>query len=230
MDILEKTIYVVATPIGNMSDITYRAVDTLKNVSFIMAEDTRVSSKLLNHYQIKKELVSYHSHSSNVRIEYLLSRIEKGDSAALISDAGTPAISDPGVVLVAKALERNINIVPIPGVSAFTTLLSVSGIPINNMLFMGFLSNKPGKRKNQLSKIYECEKKIIVFYESVHRIEAFLKDISSIFGENTYIVLGRELTKYFEEIIRDNAKNIVDIFEKEDKIVKGEYCIVVDNR
>lgn len=230
MDILEKTIYVVATPIGNMSDITYRAVHTLKNVSFIMAEDTRVSSKLLNYYEIKKEIVSYHSHSSNVRLEYLLSRIEKGESAALISDAGTPAISDPGVVLVSKALERNISVVPIPGVTAFTTLLSVSGLPVNNMLFVGFISNKPGKRKNQLKAIYENDKKVIVFYESVHRIEAFIEDVSNIFGEDTHVVLGRELTKCFEEIIRDKAKNIVDIFEKKDKIVKGEYCVVVDNR
>jgi len=230
MDILEKTIYVVATPIGNMSDITYRAVHTLKNVSFIMAEDTRVSSKLLHYYEIKKEMVSYHSHSSNVKLESLLSRIEKGESAALISDAGTPAISDPGVVLVSRALERNISVVPIPGVTAFTTLLSVSGLPVNNMLFVGFLSNKPGKRKNQLQALYENDKKVIVFYESVHRIEAFMEDVSNIFGSDTHIVLGRELTKCFEEIVRDNAKNIVDIFEKKDKIVKGEYCVVVDNR
>lgn len=230
MDILEKTIYVVATPIGNMSDITYRAVHTLKNVNFIMAEDTRVSSKLLNYYEIKKEMLSYHSHSSNVRLEYLLSRIEKGESAALISDAGTPAISDPGVILVSRALERSISVVPIPGVTAFTTLLSVSGLPVNNMLFVGFLSNKPGKRKNQLKALYENDKKVIVFYESVHRIEAFIEDVSNIFGNDTHVVLGRELTKCFEEIVRDSAKSIVDIFEKKDKIVKGEYCVVIDNR
>lgn len=224
-----NTLYVVATPIGNLSDITYRAIDVLKGVDFIMAEDTRHASILLKHYNIKKELVVYYSASSKVRIEQCIKRIENGESAALISDAGTPCISDPGVSLLAQAIKTSISIVPIPGVSAITTLLSVAGIAVSPFVFAGFLSNKGGTRRNQLTALFENEKKLIVLYESVHRIEAFIEDIVNVFGEDTYIILGRELTKSFEQIVRDNAKNILAFIKNRNIICKGEFCIIIDN-
>ena len=230
MEVLKNTIYIVSTPIGNLEDITFRAIQVLNDVDFIMAEDTRVSVKLLNHYNIKKEMIAYHSHSSDVRVNTCLSKIENGMSAALISDAGTPCISDPGVSLVAEALKRNISVVPIPGVTAFTTLLQASGLPCNNFAFFGFLSNKGGTRKNQLKNIHENEKKVAIIYESVHRIEACIKDINDIFGEETPIVLGRELTKQFEQIVRDKAINVLDFLINKSIIIKGEFCVLIDNR
>ena len=146
-------IYVVATPIGNIEDITIRALKILRNVDFILAEDTRVAIRLLNFYKIKKTLFSYHSHSSEYRINEYINEILNGKSAAIISDAGTPCISDPGVSIIKIAIEKNIRIVPVGGISAFTSLLSVSGLS-GNTLFVGFLSNKSGKRKNQLTDLY----------------------------------------------------------------------------
>lgn len=226
----KKTLYVVATPIGNLGDITYRAVQTLMAVDFIMAEDTRHSSALLSYYEIKKELISYHSHTADGKAEKLLQRITKGENAALISDAGTPCISDPGVAIISLACKLGINIVPIPGVSAMTTLLSVSALPVTNALFAGFLSSKNGTRKNQLKNIFENEKKIIVCYESVHRIKNFMNDVKEVFGSSCYVVLGRELTKQFEQIIRDEANNILDYFENKNIVEKGEFTIIIDNR
>ena len=222
-------IYVVATPIGNMEDITIRALKTLNNVDFILAEDTRVAIKLLNFYKIKKPLYSYHSHSSENKINQYMEKILNGNSAALISDAGTPCISDPGISIINKAIENNIDIIPIGGISAFTTLLSVSGLS-GDILFVGFLSNKSGKRRNQLKELYDKEKNIIVIYESVHRIKSCVNDIVNIFGENTDIILGRELTKKFEQIVRDKAKNIIDFFSDNSIISKGEFCMIINNR
>lgn len=229
-NIVEKnTLYVVATPIGNMSDITIRALHILKNTDFILAEDTRVTSRLLNYYGIKNTLIAYHSHSSKVKTEQCISMIENGKSAALVSDAGTPSISDPGVSLINTALSRNVKVVPIGGISAFTSLLSVSGLS-GYTLFVGFLSNKHGSRKNQMKKLKETESNIIVFYESVHRIIPFIEDVVNIFGENTEVVVGREITKQFEQIVRSNAKNILDFFNQGSILNKGEFCIIVDNR
>ena len=227
--IKKSAIYVVATPIGNMEDITIRALKTLNNVDFILAEDTRVAIKLLNFYKIKKPLYSYHSYSSENKINHYIENILKGDSAAIISDAGTPCISDPGVSIINKAIENNINIIPIGGISAFTTLLSVSGLS-GNILFVGFLSNKSGRRRNQLKELYNIEKNIIIIYESVHRIKNCIEDIVNIFGENTDIIIGRELTKQFEQIIRDKAKKIIDFFSDNSIISKGEFCMIIDNR
>lgn len=222
--------YVVATPIGNLADITFRAVETLKEVNFILAEDTRHAINLLNHYNIKKELLSYHSASSKTRVETAIKRIERGESAALISDAGTPCISDPGVTLVAKAIENNITVVPIPGVTAFTALLSVSGVSVGGCLFLGFLSNKSGTRRNQLKNMFENEKKLLVIYESVHRIEAFIEDVFVIFGDSVNITLGREITKQFEQIVRGSPKTILDFFKNGSIVSKGEFVVLIDNR
>jgi len=158
-----------------------------------------------------------------------IENILKGNSAAIISDAGTPCISDPGVSIINKAIENNINIIPIGGISAFTTLLSVSGLS-GNILFVGFLSNKSGRRRNQLKELYNNEKNIIIIYESVHRIKNCIEDIVNIFGENTDIIIGRELTKQFEQIIRDKAKKIIDFFSDNSIISKGEFCMIIDNR
>lgn len=223
-------LYVVATPIGNLADITYRAVQTLKDVDFILAEDTRHTAILLNHYEIKKPITSYHSHSSKSKAVKLLDRIEAGENAALVSDAGTPCISDPGVLIVKEALERGIKVVPIPGVNAMTTLLSVCGLSVSPMLYVGFLSNKSATRKNQLTALYENEKKLIVFYESVHRIKGFLEDVHSIFDGSSKIVVGRELTKQFEDIVHLNVENMLDFFSSTNIILKGEFTIIVDNR
>lgn len=222
-------IYVVATPIGNIEDITIRALKILKNVDFILAEDTRVAIKLLNFYNIKNTMFSYHSHSSEYRINEYIKSILDGKSAAIISDAGTPCISDPGVSIIKIAIENNIKIVPVGGISAFTSLLSVSGLS-GNTLFVGFLSNKSGRRKNQLKDLYKNQKSIIVIYESVYRIKDCIEDIVNIFGEKTDIVIGRELTKQFEQIIRSKAKNILDFFTDGSILTKGEFCIIIDNR
>ncbi|WP_420482142.1 16S rRNA (cytidine(1402)-2'-O)-methyltransferase [Brachyspira intermedia] len=222
-------IYVVATPIGNMEDITIRALKILRNVDFILAEDTRVALKLLNFYNIKNKLFSYHSHSSEYRINEYINEILNGNSAAIVSDAGTPCISDPGVSIIKLAIEKNIKIVPVGGISAFTSLLSVSGIS-GNTLFVGFLSNKSGKRRNQLKELYNNQKTIIVIYESVYRVKECIEDIVNIFGEKTDIVIGREITKQFEQIIRSEAKNILDFFTDGSILTKGEFCIIIDNR
>ncbi len=224
------TIYVVATPIGNLGDITYRAVEILKTVDFILAEDTRHASVLLNYYEIKKPILSYHSHSSKNRENKFLAKVQNGENAALISDAGTPCISDPGMLLIKEAYELNINIVPIPGVSAMTTLLSVCGLTVAPMLYIGFLSSKSGTRKNQMTTLYENEKKLLVFYESVHRIKSFVEAASEIFDKNSTIVIGRELTKQFEQIVRSPISNILDFFNDNNIILKGEFTIIIDNR
>lgn len=164
-------------------------------------------------------------------MESIIKRIiENGENASLISDAGTPLISDPGITLLNMALEKNIKIIPIPGPNAFITLLSVSGMPTSEVLFVGFLSSKKGKRRNKLEKLYKEAKFIIALYESVHRIEAMLEDIKDIFGEDTKIVLGREITKKFEEILRGNVVNILDNFKSNNKILKGEFTLIIDNR
>lgn len=212
-----------------MEDITIRALKILRNADFILSEDTRVALKLLNFYNIKNTLFSYNSHSSKHKIDGYINDILKGKSAAIISDAGTPCISDPGVSIIKTAIEKNIKIVPAGGISAFTSLLSVSGLS-GDTFFAGFLSNKSGKRRNQLKKLHQNQKSIIAIYESVHRVKECIWDIVNIFGEKTNIVIGREITKQFEQIIRDEAKNILDFFTDGSIIIKGEFCIIIDNR
>lgn len=229
INIEKKSIYVVATPIGNMEDITIRALKVLNSVDFILSEDTRVAMKLLNYYNIKKSIFPYHSHSKENKIDTYIKKVLDGKSTAIISDAGTPCISDPGVSIIKKAIENEIKIIPIGGISAFTTLLSASGIS-GDTLFIGFLSNKSGKRKNQLKSIKEKYNNIIVIYESVHRIIKCLEDIVNIFGEKIELIVGRELTKQFEQIVRNNAKNILDFFINNSIFIKGEFCIIIDNR
>ncbi len=215
-------LYVVSTPIGNLKDITYRAVETLQAVDFIACEDTRVSSVLLNHYEIKKELVSLNAANENSKIKFILEKICGGKSCALISDAGTPGISDPGVRLISAAIKEGIEVLPVPGVTAAIAALSMSGLPSDSFVFEGFLPQKKGRQK-MLSKLAEEERTIIV-YESTYRIEKLLIELSEYMPERL-IAVCRELTKKFEEVWRGTPRQILEGLN--DKITKGEFVVVI---
>ena len=215
-------LFVVGTPIGNLADITYRAVDTLNSVDFIFAEDTRVSKKLLNHYKIDKKIYSYHDHSKDSEVEKLTNLLENGNDVALISDAGTPTVSDPGYRLIRECVRKGVDIVPIPGPSAVTAALSVAGLPSDSFTFVGFLPQKKGRIKKieQLSEINNT----IILFESPHRLLKTLNQLFEILG-NRQVAIGRELTKLYEEIIRGNLKDVIQEFSK--KSVKGEIVIMI---
>jgi 16S rRNA (cytidine1402-2'-O)-methyltransferase len=219
---MDNKLFIVSTPIGNLKDITFRAIEILKEVNLIACEDTRVASILLNHYEIKKELISLNAVNETHRIENILSRIEEGDSCALISDAGTPGISDPGVRLISAAIERGIDVVPIPGASALITALTISGLPTNSFVFEGFIPQKKGRQKklDQLSQ----EERTIVLYESTYRIEKLLNELNEHMPERL-VVVCRELTKKFEETWRGTPAEILASFGE--KVNKGEYVVVI---
>ena len=218
----KSTLYLVATPIGNLSDITYRAVETLKNVDYIFAEDTRVSKTLLMHYDIKTPLDSYHEYNKEEKGKKILELLEKGYNVAQISDAGMPIISDPGYYVGKKAMELGFNVVIIPGVSACLSALVVSGINPHPFLFYGFLSNKKEARKKELENLKD-KKETLIFYETPHRIMDFLKDALDILGDRK-MALCRELTKKFEEIIRGNISEVIEIGDE----IKGEMVVVIE--
>ena len=219
---MENKLFIVSTPIGNLKDLTFRAVEVLKEIDLIACEDTRVASILLNHYEIKKELISLNAVNETHRIENILRRIESGDSCALISDAGTPGISDPGVRLISAAIERRIEVVPIPGPSALITALTISGLPTNSFVFEGFIPQKKGRQKklDQLSN----EERTIVLYESTYRIEKLLNELNEHMPERL-IVVCRELTKKFEETWRGTPSEILASFGE--KVTKGEFVVVI---
>ena len=214
------TLYLVATPIGNLDDITYRAVKTLQEVDVVYCEDTRVSGKLLQHYDIRKPLKSYHDFNKELQTEEILRHLEGGDAVALISDAGMPLVSDPGYHVVQAAIEHDYNVVSIPGPSAVLTALTVSGLPPHPFLFYGFLDSKTSKREAQLEALKEREE-TLVFYESPHRIHKTIASLYKVLGERD-LVLARELTKKFEEIIRGTTVSLQDVLD-----VKGEMVLVV---
>lgn len=220
---MQGTLSIVATPIGNLQDITLRAIDTLKTVDLIAAEDTRHTKILLDRYGIKTPTTSYFEYNKIQKTEYLLKILKEGKSVALVSDAGTPGISDPGYKIIRACIDNNIPIVPIPGPSGLITALTISGKPTDQFTFVGFLSPKPGKRKNQLKKLYN-EKRTVVLYESPHRIMKLLEDIIEVYGD-IEIVLARELTKKFEEIKREKT-SILSAHFKSSK-PKGEFIIVL---
>lgn len=223
-------LYIVATPIWNLKDITYRAVETLKNVDSIACEDTRTSGVLLNHYDIKKPLISFHSHSWKVKTDKIIEQLKQGMDIALISDAWTPGISDPWYILIKEAISEWIEVTPIPWVTAFTTALMWSGMQMNHFLYLGFLPVK--KWRQTLFKMLverkgnKKEDETVVIYESVHRIVKTLKEISEYFWENHYIVVGRELTKKFEEFRRWSVSEVIDYFENTPGKVKGEFVVM----
>jgi len=223
---LKGTLFIVATPIGNLEDITLRALRILKEVDIIAAEDTRHSQKLLNHYGISKPLISYWGERERVKSEVVLSHLRAGRSVALISDAGTPGISDPGSVLIKKAIDEDIVVVPVPGVSALITALSVSGLRTDEFVFLGFLPPRASERKKTLMEL-SYEKRTIIFYESPHRLIDTLYDMKEHFGSRMACII-KEITKLYEKAYRGVLLDIIAEIER-DK-VKGEYVIMVEGR
>ncbi len=217
-------LYIVSTPIGNLEDITLRALETLKKVDYIACEDTEHSLKLLNHYGIKKPLISYWSEKEKVRAEDIIHKVKGGHNVALITDAGTPGISDPGAIVISRAIEEDIEIVPVPGTTALITALSISGLNTEEFIFVGFLPVKQSQRRKKLLEL-SAEKRTLVFYEAPHRILQTLDDMLEVFG-NRRACVARELTKMFEEILRGTLDEILDKL-KESKIA-GEYVIVIE--
>jgi len=217
-------LYVVATPIGNREDITLRAIRILEAVDTVAAEDTRVAGRFLSHYQIKKPMISYHEHNEDERTPQLIHRLTQGESVALVSNAGTPSVSDPGYRLIEAAVAQNIRVVPIPGVSAAISALSASGLPTDRFVFVGFLPKKPGKRKKELSDL-ATEKGTLVFYESPRRIVDLIKALIPLFGDR-FSVLSREMTKPHEEFIRGQLSDIMYDLNKR-PVIKGECTLLV---
>ena len=219
---MKGKLYIVATPIGNLEDITLRAINVLKSVDIIIAEDTRHSLKLLNHLEISKPLISYHRHNEEEKTDVILDKIDEGNNIALISDAGTPVISDPGEIIVKKALERDISIIPIPGACAIITALMAAGVNTRNFTFYGFLSINKKIRMKELEQI-KNNKSTIILYEAPHKIINTLRDLEEYVGERQ-IVLARELTKIHEEFIRGNIKEVRAKLDSP----KGEYVIIIN--
>ena len=217
------TLYLVSTPIGNLEDITLRALRILKEVELIAAEDTRQTRRLLTHYQIQTPVTSYFEGNQLAKRDKLLARLKDGETIALVSDAGTPTISDPGYPLLQACIAEGIPIVPIPGPSAVITAAAVSGLPLHNFTFEGFLSPKAGKRKRQLTEL-KTEKRTLILFESPHRLVRFLADVLEVIGERN-IVVARELTKRFEEIFRGNVSEALEKFQ--DTAPRGEFTILI---
>lgn len=223
LDTTWGTLYLVATPLGNLEDITLRALHTLREANLIAAEDTRRAKKLLTHYQITTPVTSYFEHTSLRKTQSLISQLKEGKSIALISEAGTPSISDPGYKLTKLAIENSIQVTPIPGPSAVITALSASGLPTHSFIFEGFIPRKTSKRRNLFHSLQD-QKRTLVFYESPRRLLTTLQELLEVLG-NRHIVVARELTKMFEEIVRGNITDIITLFEG--KTVKGEITILV---
>jgi len=216
-------LYVVATPIGNLEDITFRAVRILSEVNAIAAEDTRVTKRLLDEYDISTPLTRYHDHNKEEVTPGLVTRLRGGEDLAIVSDAGTPGISDPAFYLVREAIRNNIRCVPIPGPSAVISALIVSGLPTDRWVFEGYLPKKKG-RHTRLLELAE-EERTIVCYEAKYRLLKTLGDVAEYFGEDRQVAVGRELTKKFEEIVRGSCAEVTEYFS--DNVIKGEFVIVV---
>ena len=215
-------LYVVATPIGNLEDITLRAINILKEVDLIAAEDTRHTLKLLNHLNISKTLISYHRHNENIKTDILIKELKQGKSIALVSDAGTPGICDPGEEVIKKCIEEDIKVISIPGPCALINALICSGLDTKEFVFIGFLSLNKKNRKEKLKEIENITKTIIL-YEAPHKLEKTLKDLKEIIG-NRKIVLARELTKIHEEYIREDINSLME----KAKAIKGEIVLIIE--
>ena len=219
----EGRLFIVSTPIGNMEDITLRAIRVLKEVSLIAAEDTRRTKKLLNHFNIKTPLTSCFEHNESAKAPFMIERIKNGDDIALVSDAGTPGISDPGYRLIALALENSFNVIPVPGPSAALSSLSISGMPTDRFAFLGFVPSKKKERLIFLKSIHK-EDKTVILYESPRRLTTTLKDVLDTIGDAD-IVVARELTKLHEEVIRGKVSSVLKSLQ--DRSLKGEITIVL---
>ena len=222
---MSGTLYLVATPIGNLGDFSPRAAETLGAVDFIAAEDTRVSVKLLNHFQIKKPLVSYHEHNHAAAGQAILQRLLAGESCALVTDAGTPAISDPGEDLVRLCAENGVEVLPIPGCCAAVNALAVSGLPTGRFTFEGFLTVNKKSRRERLDSL-KNEERTMIFHEAPHKLRTTLGDLAEAFGGDRRIALCRELTKLHEEVIRCTLSEAIARYEE--TAPKGEYVLVVE--
>ena len=215
-------LYIVATPIGNLGDITLRAIDVLKNVDLIAAEDTRHTLKLLNHLEITKPLISYHRHNEDVKSKVLIEKLEEGQNIALVSDAGTPGICDPGHEIIKECIDRNIEIIPIPGACAMVNALICSGLDTSEFTFLGFLPLNKKSRKEKLNEIKNAKNTIII-YEAPHKLKTTLLDLKEIV-EDRKIVLAREITKINEEFLRGKIDDIINIADN----IKGEIVIMIE--
>lgn len=216
------TLYIVATPIGNMSDMTFRAVETLKTVDTVLCEDTRVTKNLLDRYEIKTPTMSFHQHSDMRRVKEVEAMLQSGKNVALVTDAGTPGISDPGNLLVSYLVKKGITVYPIPGASAVITALSISGFPTDTFTFKGFPPHK-NKRQRYFQEVAAIEH-TVAFYESGHRIHKCLNDLAVVLQEGRQVMIGRELTKKFETIYRGTIQEIIALNMNE----KGEFVVVIN--
>jgi len=219
------TLYLVPTPIGNLDDMTFRAIQTLKEVDLIACEDTRVTQKLLNHFEIDTEKVSYHEHNVRTQTSELVEKLLAGENIAQVSDAGMPSISDPGVELVAAAVAQNIPVVPLPGPNAALTALIASGISPQPFTFYGFLNRKKTELKEELEALKD-KTETLIFYESPYRLKQLMQSLTEIFGSDRRVVLAREVTKRYEEFIRGTAEEASKWAEKTD--LRGEFVVIVE--
>ncbi len=225
------TLYIIGTPIGNLEDVTLRGLRVLKEVDLVLCEDTRVTKRLLSKYEIKTPTMSYHAQSKLAKVEKIFALLESGKNLALVSDAGTPCISDPGVLLVSQVLEKfgeKVSIVPIPGPSALVTALSAAGISVAEFTFLGFLPHKKG-RETLFKEIAES-KRVMAFYESPHRIEKTLASLEKFCGPERRIIVARELTKIYEEFVRGTVAEVHEHFTKNADKVRGEFVVIVEGR
>jgi 16S rRNA (cytidine1402-2'-O)-methyltransferase len=225
---MEGTLYIVSTPIGNLEDITLRALRILKEVDLILCEDTRETGKILKHYDIQNKTNSYHANSKLSKIDSIIEMLQDGKQIALVSDAGTPIISDPGILLVQEIIKvlPNVRIVPIPGASALLSAVVASGINAHEFTYMGFIPHKKG-RETFFKEIADSTR-TVVFYESVHRIEKTLESLSAHLDKDRKVVIGRELTKLFEEFVRGNSKEIKEYFKNNKDKIRGEFVVIVE--
>ncbi|MBE2173885.1 16S rRNA (cytidine(1402)-2'-O)-methyltransferase [Acinetobacter oleivorans] len=223
---MSAQLFVVATPIGHLDDMTFRAINILKSVSIVAAEDTRQSAQLFKHYNISTQLTACHDHNESNKIEQLVQKLLAGDSVALISDAGTPLISDPGFKLVRAAQEHGIKVVPVPGACAAIAALSAVGLPSDRFSFEGFLPSRSSQRISQLEKL-KNETQTLIFYEAPHRILESIKDMAQVFGEDRPVGFAREITKTFETIKKMTLKDLVSFIENDHNQEKGEIVVVV---
>ncbi|MGJ8683931.1 MAG: 16S rRNA (cytidine(1402)-2'-O)-methyltransferase [Nonlabens sp.] len=214
-------LYLVPTPIGNLADMTYRAVNILNEVDLILAEDTRTSGKLLQHYEIKTPMLSYHMHNEHKIVDHVVNRIKAGETMALITDAGSPGISDPGFLITRKMIENGLEVIALPGATAFVPALVVSGLPCDKFVFEGFLPVKKGRQKRL--EFLKDEKRTIVFYESPHKLLKTLGDFKNHYGADCQISISREITKMFEEHYRGTVEDAITFFEV--KKPKGEFVV-----
>lgn len=227
INLTKGILYLVATPIGNLEDITLRALNVLKSVDIVLAEDTRKTLKLLNHFEISKKLISFYRHNEGVKQDYVLSLLNDGKNLALVSDAGTPGISDPGEDLVKACIENNITIIPIPGAVAFIQGLICSGFDTTRFVFEGFLPMNKRGRKQHLEQLKD-EKRTMIFYEAPHKLKYTINDLIDAFGESRKVVLARELTKIHEEFLRMTLKEAKEYYEEND--IKGEFVVLVEGK